>query len=474
MKTAALLALLVLTMVEPACYPVKAYHQAAPVMFLLDKPDEPDGPKNPHITLAYIEFDDNGEMYDQHLCAPKDDQCKDHTTLIRPELEKTIAAIKQLESAPEGANGVNYVLFIHGWKNNADNTNNVAGFQTFLRQIYDYYAHAATPGLATAPLMGIYIGWRGASVKVGQDLSYWFRSGATTRVAGPHLEEALYRIMRAVKGSPEDARLGINTQPKSNLIFIGHSFGGRVLERAMTSYFENAMLAFDGAHIQGCEASDGGTPIDAGKLPNLPDLTVLLNEAAPATDAKQFLEFLKCHQIVYKRNYPKAGGDQGQLVDSPLFLSITSEGDAATSIALPIGQAAATWLTLKTRDYGDAADPPEITNQSTYFTHSAANIPALHSHQVRLHGCDESETEIHLAVNNPDPYHFCQVPSDPKFGLPYWNHTPYWIAQIPVAIVPDHSNIFRPQLFNFLQFFLSSESLRAPKTHQSKQSLSIK
>ena len=121
--------------------------------------------------------------------------------------------------------------------------------------------------------------------------------------------------------------------------------------------------------------------------------------------------------------YPDKPDLSNQPEASPLFLSITSEGDAATSIALPIGQTAERF-TMKTRDYGDAADPPEIPNQSTYFTHSAANIPALHSHQVRLHGCAEGEVEVHLGSSNPAPYHFCEVPTAPMPGMPYWNHTP--------------------------------------------------
>lgn len=444
---AAILVLLVAIGIEVGCYPVRAYHQNAPILSL------PPG----NITLAYIEFDDNGEIFS------------------RNELDLAIRRIEELESSTP--NGINVIVFIHGWKNNADNTSNVAGFQYVLTEINNFYH------LDPTPLVGVYIGWRGASLRIAKDLTYWNRSAATLRVAGAHLEEALYRIMVAVKSPPPTHNASSDTpagttgrpRPSSNLIFIGHSFGGRVLERAMTPYLEGMMLAADEGHLQGCQPALAKPETATGPLP---DLTVLLNEAAPATDAKQFLEFLKCHQIPYQRDDP---GYQMRPVNYPLFLSITSDGDAATSIALPIGQTAAR-RQLKTRPY-DAPDPPEIPNQSTYFTHSAANIPALHSHELRRQACGPGELEVHLAYDhpvvhlgpgNPVSYHLCEVP-DPAHrvaGSPYWNHTPYWIFKIPVAIVPDHSNVFRPELVEFLRFFLPSEvSLKNPKKYLRSQKL---
>ncbi|HEY1755018.1 MAG TPA: hypothetical protein VGG72_06450 [Bryobacteraceae bacterium] len=434
MKTLLCLALLASVAAETGCTAVKAYHLDHPVTLL---------PNN--ISLAYIEFDDNGEMYDQHLTSDP------ASPLVRPELDQTIQRIQDLQAGSTA--GVNVVVFIHGWKNNADNTSNVAGFRDFLNEVYSFYSGSSSgPPASTRPLMGIYIGWRGESLEVAQDLTYFTRSAATLRVAGPHLEEALYRIIRTVKTVPRGAT---STSP-STLIVIGHSFGGRILERVMTPYFEQKMLSLDGDHLQGCAA--GSVNInDTSRwriTDPLPDLTVLLNEAAPATDAKQFLEFLKCHAVAYSRQDP---GYQSQDVNYPLFLSITSDGDAATSIALPLGQAVGS-LPLRTRNYS-APDPPEIPSQITYFTHSTANIPALNSHEVRASSdtcAAHGETEVHLAQANPAGYHFCTVPTTKVAGEPYWNHTPYWVAKIPVAIVPDHSNIFRPELYKFLEFFLPS------------------
>jgi hypothetical protein len=187
----------------------------------------------------------------------------------------------------------------------------------------------------------------------------------------------------------------------------------------------------------------------------LPTLTVLLNEAAPATDAKQFLDFLKHHNVTYR------SGDR----NVPLFLSVTSDGDWANHIFLPIGQSAAR-LQMKTRVYctgnaeadrksgcsGDPADPPVITNQSTYFTHSTASIPALYNHYF-VKGladppqCHEHDTQIVKWRAGKDDYVFCQTTGA-------WNQTPYWISSMPISIVPDHSDIFRPELSQTLINFI--------------------
>jgi hypothetical protein len=438
-RAASAVGLLLVVTMETACYPVKAYHLA-----------DPTKPIANNITLSYIEFDDNGEMYDQLA-----DPARKNGPLVRGELDAAIKNIQDLKASHK--EGVNAVVFIHGWKNNAGDSNNVAGFQRFLEQIYASYATTPDP----APLIGIYIGWRGASTKIGKDLSYWDRTMAATRVAGPHLEEALYRIIRTVKGMPNE----IDTSSK--LIMIGHSFGGRVLEKAMTSYYESMMLAFDGNHVDGCvtpatsRVQRGTAAAGVGNLAGkvvIPDLTVLLNEAAPATDAKQFLEFLKCHGVDYRRENR----------DFPLFLSMTSDGDAATTIALPIGQAVAS-LQLKTREY-QPADPPEITNQSTYFLHSAANIPALYSHELSKSACRPGSEVFYTSVGGG--YHLCEVPL-PGNAKPDWNRTPYWIFHIPVSIVPDHSDIFHPELYGFLSYFFPPAAAMHKPSTPTIRSLSI-
>ena len=413
-----------------SCYPVKQYQSNLVGQFPLRK----DQPAGLQIPLAFIEFDDNGEIFS------------------REQLDNTVQKITSLrESCPSG---LTTILFIHGWKNNADtNSNNVAGFEQFLREVHPAAPQPSAVGQnCPTPLLGVYIGWRGARVRFGKTLSYWNGADAAVRAGGPDLQETLRRIMGAAR-PPGDL--------KSILIFIGHSFGGRVLEKVMTPYLETLILQEDRhATGTGCVSSRGEQRPITGALPTL---TVLLNEAAPATDAKQFLDILKCHDV-----QTSSGEEQ-----YPLFLSITSDGDWANHVVLPIGQSAAR-LKMKTRAYctgdpekdrqskcsGDPADPSVITNQSTYYTHSTASIPALYSHYVmKGDSCSSKDTPTGPPwVSGKDTYVFCRIAGA-------WNQTPYWISSLPVAIVPDHSNIFHPELYAMLRSFIRERvASRAPKT----------
>ncbi len=253
-----------------ACYPVKQYQSNLVGLV-------PPAPKFDHtVPLGFVEFDDNGQIFS------------------RAQLDNTVERIVKLRR--ECADPY-VIVFIHGWKNNADkNSGNVAGFEQFLRDVYtDVTESDGNKSSCSVPVMGIYIGWRGARVKVGANFSYWNGSAAAVRAGGLDLEEALFRVMCTAR--PTQAE-------KTNLVLIGHSFGGRALERVMTPYLETQILdELRSANYRG----------GAMRFP-LPTLTVLLNEAAPATDAKQFLDFLKHHSVTYR------AGDKSV----PLFLSITS------------------------------------------------------------------------------------------------------------------------------------------------------
>jgi len=417
-----------------SCYPVKQYQSNLVGMV-------PPVPKfTGKVPLAFVEFDDNGEIFS------------------RAQLTNTISEITKMRGNCQDGY---VILFIHGWKNNADsNSGNVAGFEDFLRDFYNE-VNGSMPS-CQEPVMGIYIGWRGARIKVAQDLSYYNGTNAAVRAGGPDLEETLFKIMCEARPRQGNTKL--------NLIMIGHSFGGRVLEKVMTPYLETQILdtTRSGGYVS-------NRPIE---FP-LPSLMVLLNEAAPATDAKQFLEFLKVHKVEYGyRN----DGESSVSKPVPLFLSITSDGDYANHIFLPIGQTGGR-IWMKTRAYctgdpakdkqshcsGDPADPGSIPNQSTYFTHTTASIPALYSHyfasgsaevppQCNKNTGDKAVATWSAGSGQAKPYLFCEAAPDVK-----WNHTPYWVSSLPVSIVPDHSDIFQKALSDTLIQWIHGQLLTQGK-----------
>lgn len=363
-----------------------------------------DSPTPVEIPLAFIEFDDAGQAF-------KRGQIDAAEEMIHAQRKKYTSIIT--------------ILFIHGWKNNAsDESGNVAGFRRFLQQFQP------TLGSNSIGLVGVYFGWRGGTTNVAvvKELTYWNRRDTATYIPGSNMSEALLRVARATKGS----HYGGN----SKLVVVGHSFGGLVLERTITQYLTRRMVE---------------NP--SGNFNPFADLLVFVNEAAAATEAIQLLTMLKER---YPTNRPLY----------PTIVSITSQGDLATKFVLPVGQGASLFK-KSLRDYGPPydTDPFGIAKQRTYYLRSATHIPQLQSHVVG------NSPEIKAAYTQRHGYTCVSIPSaDPKHPQYYVvpikeapNTTPYWIMQMPVEIVPDHSNIFRLEFGKLLQAFVLRQAQKDQK-----------
>ena len=385
-----------------SCISNRPYRVTAPVLHETPPSYCPAG--DAHYTLSFVEFDDMGELWDPG------------------ELKKTIQTIRDARNqAPL------VVLFVHGWKNNAsDKSGNVSGFRCELGSIAARYHRN---------VIGIYFGWRGdiTSVQFFKNFTFRNRMNAATRIPGAHMTDAIVSIMRETK---ENDRGGDAT-----LILVGHSFGGLVLERAVT---QALVERIEQPATTGTSAATDGSRFPA-------DLVVFLNEAGPALQAKQLLD------ILYRRGaeFSTEGGQH-----DPLLLSLTSKGDTATHLAFPAGQALSLYKVSLRKYLATGSDKPApdefgIADQRTYYLHTAANTDALQSHVIGL--SDDPAVEAAVAEGKP-----VYATADPGGGRKFLivpkadakNTTPYWIMQMPVEFVPDHSTIFRPEFEALLIAFL--------------------
>jgi len=426
------------------CVANRAYREKAPVLHEF-------APESKlKYSMAFVEFDDVGEMFSK----PSEIVVKDGKEQDNTELGQTIAEIERINRGEEGPDPV-FVLFIHGWHNNAsESSGNVWGFRSELQSLAQELAKRQPAGQPARPVMGIFLGWRGeaTSLPVAKDFSFWNRKNAATRIPGAHLTEALRRIAIAAKSNP-----------RAKCVVVGHSFGGLVMERTLTQAMVEMILEYR-------EESDRiDKDLSEGKLDQetaarqrqnaedklqrrRPDLTVLLNEAGPATEAKEFLNFLVHQDIEFA---------DSQNVRHPLFLSLTSTGDSATHIIFPVGQFLGKHG-LNTRKYEEPDEFGE-TDQNHYFLHTTANSPRLVSHIVTPSTTAPSEcneTKYRDFKLGDKTYYIC-----PSAGAK--NKTPYWVLQIPTEFVPDHSTVFKPELRTLLEAFMAphlevSPSVPAP------------
>ncbi len=228
--------------------------------------------------------------------------------------------------------------------------------------------------------------------------------------------------MSRTKAKDRHDHSSLNARADSSCVLIGHSFGGLVLEKAVTPILQEAVEKSKGTEVS--------SPVD---------LVVLINEAAPAGQAVSFLKLLLHHRVTYK---DKDGHDH------PLLLSITSSGDVATKFAFPGGQ-----FLSPHRPANSKRDPDEfgIDSDLTYWLLTTANTLALQNHKFDSRLRTEPPAEnAYLSVNvgRKMAYDFLKITPAPR------NVTPYWVSQLPQVFVPDHGTVFGCNFMYLLMSFL--------------------
>jgi hypothetical protein len=510
--------------------------------------------------LAFIEFDDFGEVWQRNPSG-------------RPsQLQRTINLIKAAkEQDPRGQPLI--LTFVHGWKHNAkegktaaDEDSNVVALQSVLNELHDndYSGHV---------VIGIYIAWRGGNISpnwpVAQQFSLYDRGAAAHRVGNTSLTEALMEISdtayasgycesrdacgpkcaalpgsagaapsasagSAPSGAAPSAARGSATagaQPSTDtdqtnvgecrplLLFVGHSFGALVLERALlqetiarmeaeynnatalrAQHRKQASVAPPASASPGEPASQSLSsepsslaPSSGNSEPPIPispiaDLVIYVNSAAAALESKQLLDYLAFSGFTYRpAKIATTGGPAN--TDQPLFLSITSEADLATAVLFKIGFAPP--LLYQKLNGSIRSNTP--SNRQPPYTRACfdpTGDPSLSTHRI-LNDVPQSSyywtTTPHLSANWSHVVTEAQIgpgqsPADPPYCVPgsggngtystchigsyiytvnsapgRCNGTPYWVIQVQKELIPDHDTIFTGRLIAFLKAFIPTK-----------------
>jgi hypothetical protein len=254
--------------------------------------------------------------------------------------------------------------------------------------------------------IGVYMAWRGQSVPGDLFATFWNRRDAAQRVGSSDFAEALYRIMGTVKDG----------SPNSRIVIVGHSFGARVLENALTNTFVSLLVPHP--------TSTGESQIPRQLSPA--DLILYVNPATDSFRTKQMVELMK------RTNFTVMRGEAR--LDGPLFMSVTSTGDTATGTAFPLGQDLS--ALQKSFRSGYAAAPPPAPSQRTFFTHTPGHIPYLFSHVVHaVTGACGSQPEVLRFSAGAQCFEMTPVAKR-------WIDSPFWVMIVPPAIIRDHVDIF--------------------------------
>lgn len=321
--------------------------------------------------LAIIEFDDHGSFW-------KLDQLEDTVNLI--ERRNT-----------ESKRGVFVVPFVHGWKNNADPDQRIGDLVRFreeLGRIASLFAEAGS-GMPDG-VIGVYLGWRGATsrVPIREQLTFWDRRVTAERIVSHCLRETLFRIMGATRARPE-----------SKCFLVGHSMGGLIVGKTLSPSLITLLLTH----------GRGGVRMPA-------DFVLLLNPALDALASWQFIDFLKRSNA---RLELRSAGGQVTRATGPIIASITSEADRATGKAYPLGRTVSSVFATFRTDH-----VPPLPSQRYLATHAEGHVDFLVSHQAWM---EDGEVV------------FDRVPGA-------YNDTPFWIIQVSGDICRDHGDTRNPML----------------------------
>lgn len=340
-------------------------HRASPSEFVQELPATPE---RTSYSLLFIEFDDQGDLWDT---------------------EQLFTAIEHIrQKNREHQYGLYTVLFVHGWKNNASPANEESGaLSHFKRTVEEWAVSARTHRGEAAPhLVAVYCAWRGLSLDIPflKDLTFWNRKMTATRVAGEPFTVVLSEVMYTTK-----------EHPLSKCALLGHSFGGLILERAIS----HALISLLSMNRDTCF-----------EVPW--DILCLINPAGPALTSRRLMQFLDC---VNARTAIRDAEGNIREVDAPLLVSMTSEADLATKLYFPVGQALSE-IFHSFRHFSDQQAP----TQRRFASRTPGHLKYVHTHQLSEDGSAIRMERL--------PGSTCQ--------------TPYWIMQLPRSISGGHSDIF--------------------------------
>jgi hypothetical protein len=385
--------------------------------------------------LGFVEFDDQGWFWD------------------RKQLEAVTAMVRKEAGLGGGdPRGLIVLSFVHGWKHDARADDaNVQMVRRILYQLSEAEKdEARKDGRPARGIVGVYGGWRGlsATLEPFEELSFWDRKNAAHQVGHGSLTELLVTLETIQK----DCNARADVLP-SELILIGHSFGGTAMYSALSQIVAERYV----------------NTVERGKrLRPLGDLVILLN---PAFEASRH----------YNLNDLATSTSRYPADQRPVLAIFTSEGDWATHYAFPIGRF---FSNLFENYRGDAKHDdqskanreavgwftPFRTHRLVYDADAKAVLPEAHTtlevrqekpkHELpgpaklerSMRNVREQKGKWTPNSERPLEYSFDDCVLKPEST--YREGDPILVVSVDKRIMKDHDDIDDKVLINFLREFI--------------------
>ncbi len=420
---------IIILVLAAACAPLKMYRtdlsvceSAAPEndcrRNALQFHRDPAHPQQNYL-LAFIEFDDQGQLFD------------------RRQMDAVLTTLYEQAASQD----LLITVFVHGWKHSAaPSDDNIRLFRRTLSRLSELEtALSQQTGLPPRRVIGIYLGWRGASITfpVIKELTFWDRKNTAHKVGNGGVTEVLNRIdlVRRTKLATEQGQ-----ERRTRLIIVGHSFGGAVVFSALHQILNDRFVRTLGPDGQVSDVRGYG------------DLIVLLN---PAFEALRYTPL------------SDMSTERGSYFPSqlPVLAILTSEADLATGMAFPLGRFFST-LFEKERDIRRFN---AVTRKVETIDESEANRTAVgHFNPYRTHRLRAKETGRPPEVSVQSDMALFKITStgwkqdhpggqidfgesvlerNPKSA----GRNPYLVILVDGKLIPNHNDIDDPRIARFIR-----------------------
>lgn len=402
----------------------------------------------PEFLLGFVEFDDQGWFWD------------------RNQLRNFEAAVRNDGTA--AANGAIIVVFVHGWKHNADCCDhNVTCFRDVLKVLHqDEQKFASTVYKNGSPrqprrIVGLYVGWRGLSVtpKFLREFSFFNRKAVAHRIgdAGDSIR-LLTRLNRLTQNLKS-----------SRLVVVGHSFGGTLVFSALAAKLKDAAEG----NLPDTGQDEDQCPERLERLFFDEAMYILVN---PAFEASRYAGL---HELAVDS---RCADDR----QSPFLIIVGSQGDRASSGWFELGRRTST-LFEKTRDGNQRTTIIKaIGHHDPYSTHrlerrAKEDMPEPTGYAKDKKAQESCKCEYRIDELSPAEFPDAPVPNpnwrqvlpantnwvlrDPHNGIK--DNTPFMVVSATADVIPGHNEIYSSIFIEFLRDIIIAVNRTTPQDTES-------
>jgi hypothetical protein len=289
------------------------------------------------------------------------------------------------------------VWYVHGWNHTAaKGDSDLVQFKKLVRRLSK--RQSLLPGHQRRHVVGIYVGWAGAVLPRRWNLlTFWNRKRAADSISQSAVVTKIFAAARCARGQ--------NAHPDDLQIFIGHSFGARIVFTATSQVLiDDVQRNHPGKHLG-----------SYGVLKGPADLILLLN---PAFEASMF--------TVLKAMQRSESWEKIHEVQQPLLLTISTANDFATTRLFPWGQ----WL--------------------AFTKHERRRKTLGNFEQYVSHDLVAGESTSHPTFWYDDFSVGGLVIRRRKYGPDVHDGNPFIVARTTPEIINGHNGIWKPALTEWI------------------------